>query len=130
VVKAEREAVSPEQQALVDHVRRFYQLVDAGDIDSMIHLFEQDVVYRRPGYQPMKGRQQLEDFYRDQRVIGTGVHTVSDVVVEQSRIAVVGEFVGVLKDNTKVTLKFADFFAASEDGLFCERQSFFFVPVV
>ncbi len=118
------------ERNLVDRVRRYYELVDAGEVSSLAALFAEDTVYRRPGYQPIRGRAELVAFYTGERVIETGVHTLSDVVVQSPRVAVNGEFTGVLKDGSDVSLKFADFFAVSEDGLFTERETFFFAPMV
>jgi ketosteroid isomerase-like protein len=118
------------ERNLVDRVRRYYELVDAGEVSSLAALFAEDTVYRRPGYQPIRGRAELVAFYTGERVIETGVHTLSDVVVQSPRVAVNGEFKGVLKDGSDVSLKFADFFAVSEDGLFTERETFFFSPMV
>lgn len=130
VVNVEQETAVPEQRRTVDNIHRYYRLVDAGDIDSLLQLFAEDTVYRRPGYQPMRGRGKLADFYRGERVIETGAHTLSDVVVQRSHAAVHGEFAGVLKDGREVTVRFADFFVMSEDGLFAERETFFFAPMV
>jgi len=130
MVGIEQEDAFAEQETSADHVRRYYEFVDAGDIDSLIQLFDDDAVYRRPGYEPMCGRRQLEEFYRGERIIETGTHTLSDVVVQRSQVAVNGEFAGVLKDGKEVSVRFADFFAFSENGLFSERETFFFAPMV
>lgn len=121
---------TPEHDSVAEHVQRYYRLVDAGDIASLLALFTEDVVYRRPGYPPIRGSRRLEEFYRDVRVIDSGRHRLTEVVVEQSHAAVSGEFSGVLKDGKEVSVRFADFFVASESGLFRERETFFFAPMV
>ncbi|WP_240137706.1 nuclear transport factor 2 family protein [Streptomyces sp. MUM 178J] len=111
-------------------VRRYYELVDAGDVTGLVGLFDHDAVYRRPGYDPLVGRAQLESFYREHRVIKEGVHTVSTILVHEDGAAVHGTFEGTLHDERSVSLRFADFFTFSESGTFRSRDTFFFAPMV
>jgi ketosteroid isomerase-like protein len=111
-------------------VRRYYECVDAGQVDELLALFKPDAVYHRPGYPPMAGRAAMEAFYRGERVISSGTHTLSQLTVDDSGAAVHGQFTGVLKDGREVNLRFADFFVVGEDGLFASRDTFFFAPMV
>ncbi|MBB6118425.1 nuclear transport factor 2 family protein [Nocardiopsis algeriensis] len=111
--------------------REVYARVDGGDIGGLLELFSDDVVYERPGYQPIVGRTSFERFYREARVIREGVHTPDSVVVgEDGRVAVQGSFAGVLKDGTSVSLRYADFFTSGPDGRFRRRDTYFFSPMV
>ncbi|MFJ2865972.1 nuclear transport factor 2 family protein [Kitasatospora sp. NPDC087314] len=122
---------SPTAPALgVSQVRRYYQLVDAGDVPALVALFTPDARYHRPGYQPMVGHAELERFYRDQRVIRTGVHTLATVVTTDDEVAVHGLFRGVLHDGGEVELRFADFFRMTPQGRIASRDTFFHVPAV
>ncbi|SES42653.1 nuclear transport factor 2 family protein [Actinokineospora terrae] len=116
--------------ANVRTVRRYYETVDADAVEELVALFAVDGVYRRPGYQPLEGRKAIERFYRDQRVIESGRHTLTHVTAEAAAVAVHGEFDGVLKDGTRVALRFADFFEFDAQGLFARRDTFFFAPAV
>lgn len=111
-------------------VRHYYKLVDDNDVDGLLDLFAADAVYHRPGYEPLTGRDNLERFYRGERVIAEGTHSLHTVVVEGEQVAVHGEFSGVLKDGSSVQLRFADFFAVGVDGRFARRDTFFFSPMV
>lgn len=111
-------------------VRRYYQLVDAGEVDELVALFASDAVYRRPGYEPLVGRGELTHFYSSQRVIKDGRHTIQTVVTQDARVAVHGQFQGTLKDGTQVAVRFADFFTLTADALFAERDTFFFAPMI
>ncbi|MGV9270180.1 nuclear transport factor 2 family protein [Kitasatospora sp. NPDC003701] len=111
-------------------VRHYYELVDASDIEGLLDLFAPDAVYHRPGYPPLIGRAELECFYGADRVIAEGTHSLRTVVVSDDQVAVQGEFSGTLKDGSRVTLRFADFFALREDGRFARRDTFFFSPMV
>ena len=117
-------------QLMQDQVRSYYQLVDRGDVDGLVALFEPDSTYHRPGYPPLCGRDELERFYRGERVIDTGEHRLSTVVTDGDTTAVHGEFHGVLRDGRTVALRFADFFTFGAEGRFARRDTFFFAPLV
>ncbi len=114
----------------LDRVRRYYRLVDDGDVSALVQLFSPDAVYERPGYEPLTGREALTDFYRDTRIIASGRHTVQAAICDGAGVAVRGEFTGTLKSGARVHLRFADFFEIDPAGLFCRRQTYFFQPMV
>jgi steroid delta-isomerase len=111
-------------------VRTYYDLVDASDITELVKLFAQDAVYRRPGYPPLRGRGELERFYREERVIKSGRHTLETVVSSPPRVAVTGSFSGTLHGGQHATLQFADFFVFGADGKFSGRDTYYFTPLV
>ncbi|MER7335182.1 MULTISPECIES: nuclear transport factor 2 family protein [unclassified Micromonospora] len=111
-------------------VRRYYELVDKGDVTGMVALFTPDAVYDRPGYDTFKGRAALDDFYRADRVIADGRHTLRATICDGTTVAVQGDFEGVLKSGDHVRLRFADFFEIAPDGLFSRRDTYFFAPMV
>jgi steroid Delta-isomerase len=114
----------------VSTVRRYYELVDSGDVRGLIGLFAPDARYYRPGYPPLVGRAELERFYSEQRVIKEGLHVLSAVVAAGDDVAVHGEFKGVLRNGQRVDARFADFFSFGPDGHFTRRDTFFFAPLV
>ena len=114
----------------VSTVRKYYELVDAGNVRGLVGLFAPDAHYCRPGYPPLIGHHELELFYREQRVIREGAHVLSTVVAAGSDVAVHGEFKGVLMDGQQVSARFADFFAIAPDGRFARRDTFFFSPLI
>jgi ketosteroid isomerase-like protein len=107
----------------------YYELVDRDDIPGLVGLFAPDATYHRPGYEPMVGHAGLTAFYRGQRVIRSGRHTVHTTVTQGTNVAVSGEFHGVLRDGKPVDLRFADFFVIGPDGRFARRDTFFFAPL-
>lgn len=119
----------PTEEA-VKHVRLYYEFVDGGDVAGLLDLFTPDAVYHRPGYAPMSGRAEMAKFYQGERVIESGAHTLRSVTADDSGVAVHGEFAGVLKDGRQVSLRFADFFTVTDEGLFSRRDTFFFAPLV
>ncbi|NLE71169.1 MAG: nuclear transport factor 2 family protein [Actinomycetales bacterium] len=110
--------------------RRYYELVDAGDVDGVVGCFAEDAVYHRPGYAPMEGRAALAEFYGGERVIADGRHELDEVVVEGRRVAVHGRFVGTLKDGSAARVGFADFWVLDEADRATSRRSFFDTPAV
>jgi steroid delta-isomerase len=113
-----------------DAVRRYYELVDKGDVPGLVALFDPDAVYHRPGYPPLRGKEELLRFYSSQRVIKEGRHTVGALVAGDGEIAVHGEFHGTLHSGETVDARFADFFRCNPDGTFARRDTFFFVPLI
>lgn len=109
--------------------RRYYTTVDAGDDDVTSALFAPDGTYDRPGYPTMVG-QQIADFYRGDRVIESGAHTLTEMIADGDRVATRGVFNGRLKDGSDSTVGFADFFRFDEAGLIAERTSYFYVGAV
>jgi ketosteroid isomerase-like protein len=112
------------------NVRRLYELIDAGDIPAMLELFTEDATYRRPGYDPLVGRDELERFYRHERIISEGVHTPELVLVNGEHIAVHGRFRGMLKSGNSVEIEYAEFFTVTPEGRFATRETYFFAPLV
>ncbi|SDG84115.1 Ketosteroid isomerase-related protein [Lentzea fradiae] len=116
--------------AHVTSVHRYYELVDAGDVAGLVNMFSPDATYRRPGYAPMVGHDEMSAFYGGARVIREGRHTIDKVVESTNEVAVYGRFAGVLHDGSNVDLRFSDFFEFTDDGRFARRDTFFFAPLV
>ncbi|MGR6914288.1 nuclear transport factor 2 family protein [[Actinomadura] parvosata] len=111
-------------------IRRLYELIDEGNVPALAGLFHPDAVYHRPGYAPLRGREEIARFYREDRVIREGAHTLGDIITDGDRTAVHGDFTGVLRDGTEVTHRFAEFFEHDPDGLLLRRETFFFIAHV
>jgi ketosteroid isomerase-like protein len=113
-----------------DAVLSFYETVDTRAPHDVVALFSPTAVYRRPGYEPMRGAAELLAFYGGGRVIDAGAHTIETVVVDGDRAAVQGRFDGVLRDGQQIRLRFADFFCFEAGGLVAERDTYFDAPAV
>lgn len=118
-----------DSEHLVSAVRRYYECVDANDVPGILALFTPEATYRRPGYPPIVGTTAWEDFYRNQRVIESGRHTLVNVVRDGNQVAVQGTFAGVLRNGSVAELEFADFYRSDGD-LFTERTTYFYAPLV
>ncbi|MFF7331878.1 nuclear transport factor 2 family protein [Streptomyces sp. NPDC090306] len=115
-------------------ISTFYERVDTGDVDAICALFAADAVYARPGYPELRSRAAIAHFYRHDRVIASGRHTIDQSVVDwgtgHSLVAVRGSFEGVSRDGRPIAHRFAEFFRIGTDGLFTERETFFAVAHV
>lgn len=111
-------------------IRCYYRTVDSADPTAVVTLFSEDAVYRRPGYQPMVGRESLLRFYGGERVIAAGRHVITRILSDGTfQVAVEGRFSGRLKNGSDVDLGFADFFTV-RDELIVERITYFDTPAV
>ena len=112
-----------------DLARRYYTVVDAGDADAPIALFAPEATYDRPGYDTLTGPQ-IGEFYRGERVIVSGAHTVDEIIADDTRAAIRGTFEGVLKDGSQAREGFADFMEFDEEDRIRTRTTFFFRAAV
>jgi steroid Delta-isomerase len=122
--------LEPLADQITETIRRYYKLVDQGDVDGLLGLFADRAIYQRPGYAPIVGRSQLVEFYANQRVISTGEHAVVKILVDAGNVAVEGTFAGRLKDGSEVGLRFADFFVVDDSLHIKARNTYFFTPMV
>ena len=111
-------------------VRRYFDLIDAGDLIGSVDLFTADATYSRPGHEPFVGRDEIARFYSVLRLIRAGRHTLTSVLADGDQVAVHGSFAGELHDGTPIDLRFADFFLLARDGRFSRRDTYFFAPLV
>ena len=110
-------------------IRRYYELVDANDVPEMVALFQPGAVYCRPGYPQLTGHADITHFYARQRKFRSGAHSLTAVLDTGERVAVHGQFNGVLHDGSTMELRFADFFEIGHDGRFSRRDTYYFAPL-
>jgi len=111
-------------------VRTYYELVDANSVEDMLALFDDQAIYRRPGYEPLNGKFMLRSFYNSERLIEHGSHQITRMIIQGCSAAVVGCFEGKLKSGSRVNVRFSDFFSVNEKRLIVERDTFFFAPSI
>jgi ketosteroid isomerase-like protein len=110
-------------------IEGMFAAIDARDWDTLPAFFHSDIVYERPGYDPFVGCDRVMRFYRDERVILRGVHTLEGVVVENGRAAAWGWIDAVHVDGTPIKHSFADIYLLDQH-LVKLRRSHFFVPAI
>jgi ketosteroid isomerase-like protein len=95
----------------------------------MAELFASGLVYRRPGYDPMFGKDQVLAYYNFVRVIECGQHELDMVLSDGSTVAVAGTFRGKVKARGLVDQRFADFFSITH-GRISARATYFDAPAL
>ncbi|MCH8614231.1 nuclear transport factor 2 family protein [Arsenicicoccus dermatophilus] len=114
--------------AVPETVRRYFELVDAGETEALVQLFAPDATYERPGYPPITGHEGLRAFYGGERVIESGRHTLTHAVVAGDEVAVQGTFRGVRRDGAPLDLRFSDFYTLDGDRI-VRRTTYFYAPL-
>lgn len=112
----------------MDHLDKMYSAIDAQDWPAVLRFYKTDCVYQRPGYKPIRGKEELDAFYRHHRAIASGQHRVHRWLRNENQSVAIGEFEGRLKTAEPVYLRYADLFTF-DGGLIAARETFFFAPL-
>jgi ketosteroid isomerase-like protein len=110
-------------------VEQLFHTIDARQWDALPRFFSPEVIYERPGYEPLIGLDQLLHFYRTVRVIASGTHTLEQLVLDDACGACWGRFVGLHKNGSSIDERFADVYTLT-GGRIATRRSYFFRPAV
>jgi ketosteroid isomerase-like protein len=109
--------------AKIETLESYYEFVDAERYDALFDLFAEDIVYHRPGAEPIRGKPAFEQFYLEERPLEDGTHEIHEFIVDGDRISVRGQFDGVL-DGEPITFGFADIHAFRGDGVIERRWTY------
>lgn len=110
-------------------VKQLFCAVDSHNWSALSSLFHPEIVYERPGYAPLVGRDEVLHFYREERMIASGQHHIEQIV-EQGNCAVCwGAFVGVVKNGSAADARFADVYVFAQ-GQIIQRRTYFYRPAV
>ena len=104
-------------------VRSYYESIDAEAYESVFALFDEDIVYERPGQDDIEGIAALREFYLDGRPLTEGSHEVDALVSDGDTVSVRGTFSG-LQDGSRVSFGFADFFVFTDAGTVGRRYTY------
>ena len=110
------------------NLEAMFRVIDACDWDSLGPFFHADLIYDRPGFPRLEGREPNVRFYREIRTL-RGEHRFDCFALEADAGVCWGRFVGWKTDGTPVDVEFADCYRF-KDGLLWRRKSFFYVPLV
>lgn len=106
-----------------DAVRMYYTAIDAEEYDTVFDLFDENILYERPGQENIRNIDALKEFYINQRPLSDGSHEIQSVINEGETVAVRGTFSG-MQGDTEVSFGFADFFVFSETGHIKRRYTY------
>jgi len=112
-----------------DFILGMFDKVDTRNWEELKERFCDDIVYERPGYDPIVGIDDFLTFYRDVRIIASGKHHLDHIVVDDEAGASWGHFVGKGRDGADLEVRFADVYTF-EGGKIKTRISYFFRPAV
>lgn len=107
----------------------YYEYVDAAEYDALFDLFAEDIVYHRPGADPIRGKDAFERFYLEDRPLEDGTHEIHEYLLDGDRVCVRGHFDGLL-DGDPITFGFADIHRFGEDGVVERRWTYVDVGTV
>ena len=111
-------------------VARLFGVIDQARFDELGSVFAAEAVYERPGYPLLQGLARIEQFYRHERVIGSGRHEVDSVTCSDTGdVVAVGTFRGESRSGDALTERFADVYRV-QDGKITQRTTFFFRPAI
>ncbi len=108
---------------LAERVLEYFRLVDAGRIEEMYSLFDDGIVYRRAGLEPIVGKAALRAFYEGPRGIDTIRHDIEIVAVEGDCVAIEGRSRAQLTGGGGFDRRIGEFFWF-RDGLICRRHGY------
>lgn len=114
---------------MIGTVRNMFAAIDACDWDRLPAFFAGACVYERPGYGPIEGLDRLADFYRHERRIAAGAHSLTGHFESRDGLVVVGDFAGQLRDGGDVNARFADYYLFAE-GLIAHRRTYFYAALI
>lgn len=106
-----------------------FRAVDSSDWGLLVNCFDKNIIYERPGYQPLIGLDELLKFYQYERVVASGKHQVEHIVIEDNYGACWGQFIGLHKNGSQIDERFADVYSF-ENNKFKTRRSYFFRPAI
>lgn len=109
--------------AKIAALESYYEYVDKEEYEKLFDLFAEDIVYHRPGADPIRGKEDFERFYLEERPLEDGTHEIHDYIVDGERVSVRGQFRGVL-DGDPIQFGFADIHAFREDGVIERRWTY------
>jgi ketosteroid isomerase-like protein len=108
----------PTIEKMKETVKTYLELVDSGRYEELSPLLSEKVVYQTIiGRAPIVGASKLIQYYKETRVVGSGVHGVTGIIAEDNKIAVLLRMKGVMKDGSKIEFEAVDLFTFKGDKI-------------
>lgn len=105
----------------------FFNYIDSDDWKNVAKYFHDNIKYERPGYgdvMPIIGKKAVINFFKETRIVKSGVHTTDLVISDDNHIICLGSFKGVSKEDQALSARYADYYEM-KDNLILHRVSYF-----
>lgn len=113
--------MAPEEQRAV--LEAYYEYIDSNRYEELFDLFADDIIYHRPGAEPIRGMDQFKRFYLEERPLEQGTHEIDAYHRDGATMCVRGRFSGLL-DGEPIEFGFADFHEFDESGTIRRRWTY------
>jgi len=108
----------PTLEKMKEIVKMYLELVDSGRYEELSPVLSEKVVYQTIiGRAPIVGASKVIQYYKETRVVGSGVHGVTGFIAEGNRTAVLLRMKGVMKDGSKIEFEAVDLFTFEGDKI-------------
>ncbi|AOT62606.1 MULTISPECIES: nuclear transport factor 2 family protein [Streptomyces] len=108
-------------------VTALLDIIDDGRWDDLPSVLAPQCVIERPGAEPLVGLARIERFYRHERPVAAGRHTVERLLADAEAAACWGTFSGTDRDGRAVAARFADTYLL-EGGRISRRTTYLHGP--
>ena len=106
-----------------------FELVDEKKWDDLHLFYLLNATYERPGYSPYIGIKSIIDFYKFERIVEVGKHSLDGWIDSDGEACCWGQFSGVGKTGDVLSERFCDIYNF-ENGLIKTRRTYFFRPAI
>ena len=103
-------------------IEKYYQQIDANDLDSVLMLFAADACYERADA-VFADKAAIEIFFREQRLI-RGIHKIEQILSLGRRVLAMGRFEGVGEKGDQRSVGFVDIWDFDDTDLVKKRRTF------
>ena len=111
-------ATLPSLEEMKELVKTYLELVDSGRYDELSSILLEKVVYQTIiGRAPIVGSSKLIQYYKETRVVGSGVHEVIGIIAEDNKAAVLLRMKGLVKPGSKIEFGAVDLFTFEGDKI-------------
>jgi hypothetical protein len=106
-------------------IRSHYRFVDEQRWDELRAAYAREATYQRGTRSELVGAAAIDRFYRFDRIIAAGRHTITRLEVKSHRVNVRGHFSGTLKSGEAVEIEYRDDYEFTRSGRIRRRISTF-----
>jgi uncharacterized protein len=110
-------------------VRDLLAVIDSCAWDRLGEFFSQAVVYHRPGFPVIGGLAALETFYKEQRQVRMGTHSIESLISDGDQMSCFGRLRGVATNGNNIDIRFAEWYQF-DNGKIVERATYFYEPSI